>query len=245
MPDRAAPEHVAVAQGTPLWRELRRGVPTASGLDRIITPGGKPSSQQAAYQGQLLAAWALGVDAPGLPDELVSELAPVVRGVSLEDEARGAWELAHDAVVTPGGWWTRAGVGCSPDGQVGREGLLELKCPLPATHLVWLAAGTLPRPHLLQLQGQLWVTGRAWVAFSSYCPGLPGLDLRVGPDARLQERLDELLPAFVAELAAARRRLEAAGVVPVPVPRPMRGELARLRPGRDVTLPPTGGEGGQ
>ena len=56
---------------------------------------------------------------------------------------------------------------------------LELKCPMPPTHLLWLARGGLPaQPHRSGASGKLWVSGREWCDFMSYHPQLPPLLVR-------------------------------------------------------------------
>ena len=105
-------------------------------------------------------------------------------------------------------------VGCSPDGIVGDDGLIELKCPKPGTHLRWLSVGTVPRQHSIQVQGQLWVSGLAWVDFMSYHPGLPPLIVRAEPDEKLQAAFDEAIPAFIDELMAGREKFREMGIVP-------------------------------
>ena len=72
----------------------------------------------------------------------------------------------------------------------------------------------MPRQHVIQVQGQLWVSGRAWVDFMSYHPGLPPLIVRAEPDEKLQAAFDEAIPAFIDELMAGRERLRELGVVP-------------------------------
>ena len=85
---------------------------------------------------------------------------------------------------------------------------------MPKTHLLYLARNVLPRDYVLQVQGQLWVTGRGWVDFMSYCPNLPPFIVRVEPDLKIQDALDAALPAFTSELEAGRARLIELGVQP-------------------------------
>ena len=97
---------------------------------------------------------------------------------------------------------------------MGDDGLLELKCPQEDTHLLYLARGVLPTDYKAQVQGQLWVTGRAWADFMSYCPELPPFLIRVEPDPKFQAALDDHMPTFHAELMAGRARLLDKGVTP-------------------------------
>ena len=199
-------------QGSAAWVEARLGIPTASEFSRIITQGGKLSKSRDGYMAQLLAEWALGESV----DEWMGD-ANTERGQLLEPQARAAYGVLRDADVTEVGLCYRDAsklVGTSPDGLVGDSGCLEMKCPKAATHLLWLARGEVPRDHVLQLQGQLWVTSSAWVDFMSYHPGLPPFIVRSTPDYKIHDALDEHMPTFIAELLAGRERLIALGVEP-------------------------------
>lgn len=63
--------------------------------------------------------------------------------------------------------------GASPDGYVGDDGLVEIKCPNSATHLETLKSREIPKQYYAQVQGQLWITGRKWCDFVSYDPRYP------------------------------------------------------------------------
>ena len=81
-------------------------------------------------------------------------------------------------------------VGCSPDGLVGDDALLELKVPKAATHMVWLIEDELPREHFCQCQFALWVTGMKRLWWMSYHPQLPEVLHEVGPDSTYQKALE-------------------------------------------------------
>ena len=206
-------------QGSAAWVEARLGIPTSSQFSRILTPGGKLSKSRDDYIAELVAEWALG--------EQFSEFAGTEwteRGHILEGQARAAYGLLRDADVTEVGtcyiddWRIPTGiarmVASSPDGLVGSDGCLELKCPKAGTHLLWLARGVIPREHVLQVQGQIWVTGRSWSDFMSYHPGLPPFLVRSEPDDKLQAAMDQHIPTFIEELLAGRERLRELGVEP-------------------------------
>ena len=91
---------------------------------------------------------------------------------------------------------------------------------MPKTHLGYLRRDVLPTAYALQVQGSLWVTGRQWWDFASFCPDLPGFRVRVEPEARYQDALDEHLPAFVDALQEAREALRDMGVTPAHEPQP-------------------------
>ena len=193
-------------QGSREWDEARLGIPTASQFSRIVTPGGKPSAQAEDYMGALLAEHFLGYPSEAFQSEWAD------RGKALEPEARRFYSFHRDVDPKSVGFCYRDDariVGTSPDGLVGDDGLLELKCPMPGRHLVYLARGVVPKAYVMQVQGQLWVTGRAWVDFMSYCPELPPFIVRVAPEAKMQDALDAAIPAFVAQMLEARARLAA------------------------------------
>ena len=212
-----------VKQGSLAWQRARLGIPTASEFSKIITPGGKLSASRKDYIGTLLAQWALGEEEDSFQDEWIE------RGKLLEPEARDYYAFHRDAEVRTIGFAYRdenREVGCSPDGLVGDDGALELKCPKAATHLRWLAIGEVPREHAMQVQGQIWVTGRQWVDFMSYHPGLPPLIVRAAPDAVLQSVFNLQVEEFIGELELGKIRLRGMGVVPAEeLERELNGDL--------------------
>jgi predicted phage-related endonuclease len=65
-------------------------------------------------------------------------------------------------------------VGGTPDGLLGEDGIVEIKCPYnPANHLMNLQSGAQVKDYYPQIQGYLWITGRAWCDFVSYDPRFP------------------------------------------------------------------------
>ena len=101
--------------------------------------------------------------------------ADMQRGIDLEPAARAAYEAHTLTLVDQVGYVQHDELmaGASPDGFVDDEGLIEIKCPRPANHLRWMRAGTLPDEYLTQCRHGLWITGRQWIDFVSYCPALP------------------------------------------------------------------------
>lgn len=193
-----------VVQGTPEWQAVRLGIPTASNFDKIITVKGEPSKQREKLMYQLAAERVTGVK------EETYQNGAMQRGILLEDDARTAYEFITDNTVE------RTGVcfkdkkklfGCSPDGLVGQDGLLEIKCPTSAIHVGYLLGGVLPTDYFQQTQGQLFVTGREWLDFFSYYPGLPPMLVRVTPDAKFSVALRSALDIFCAELDTITERI--------------------------------------
>jgi len=96
--------------------------------------------------------------------------------------------------------------GASPDGQIGTDGLLELKCPNTATHIDTLLSATVPEKYLLQMQWQMACTGRQWCDFASFDPRMPErmrlLVVRVPRSAPKILEIESAVIAFLTELDA-------------------------------------------
>jgi hypothetical protein len=101
--------------------------------------------------------------------------ADMERGVRLEPEALAAYQVQTGELVTPVGFLQHDELlaGCSPDGLIGTNGLLEIKAPRPANHLAYLRGGVVPAKHKGQLIHACWIAGAAWCDFLSYCPAMP------------------------------------------------------------------------
>lgn len=187
---------VNCVQGSPEWFSARCGIPTASNFDRIITSTGKPSAQRTKYLYQLA-----GERITGKPEETYQNGA-MQRGKEMEAEARNFYDLtATEIIMQVGLCLTDNGlVGASPDGLVGSDGCLEIKCPLMATHVGYLLNGELPTEYFQQVHGELYVTGRKWIDFMSYYPRMAPLIVRVEPDKAFHSKLKVELEVFCAEL---------------------------------------------
>jgi hypothetical protein len=171
----------AVEQNTPAWHALRRGVPTASGFDRILTAGGKVSalSTREAYIHELIAQqlvpWWVDWDGNRYTE----------RGKVMEPHARQAFvEITGHDVREVGFVTTDDGaVGCSPDGLIVCDGAyvagLEIKCPTPKVHVGWVLDGELPAEYRQQVHGSMAVTGLPEWHFLSWFPDLRPLHLIV------------------------------------------------------------------
>lgn len=156
----------ALKQGSDAWREARCGVVTASNFRAILTRGS--GKTRMAYMRRLIEETLTGrVAETSFHSEAMS------RGVDLEPCARRAYQtLTGHAVREIGLAYLDESrrVAASPDGLVGEEGGLEIKCPLPHTHEKYLCEGCVPNAYIPQVQGNLWVTGRKWWDFVSFAP---------------------------------------------------------------------------
>lgn len=198
-------------QYSPEWWAVRKGVPTASQFFRILTPKtGKLSASADDYAFELVAA----LYDPNPPGQDRPASREMMHGLECEPEARSWYELETGSTVRQVGFVLSdcGRIGCSPDGLVGEDGGLELKCPTLKTQAKYLYDGGLPVEYKAQVHGSLIVTGREWWDFLSYAPGLPPLYLRITPDdytaklrdalAAFLERLETIKAAIAAKEAA-------------------------------------------
>jgi len=103
-------------------------------------------------------------------------------------------------------------IGCSPDGLVGDDGLIEVKCGNLATHLSYMLRNTAPPEYKWQIQGSLWVTGRSFCDFVSYHPDFPEelrlTMIRVKRDEQMIKDLQAGCLKFLADVAVTKQLIE-------------------------------------
>lgn len=160
-----------VAQGTDDWQALRLGKVTASRIADLmaLTRTGWGTSRT-NYMAELVAERLTGVKSEGFSN------AAIKWGLEMEPQARDAYVFFADADVTQIGFVDHpriAMTGASPDGLVGDAGLVEIKCPLTATHIETLLTASVREKYLFQMQWQMACTGRQWCDFVSYDPRMP------------------------------------------------------------------------
>lgn len=196
---------IPVEQGSTDWSIARSGIPTASEFDNLLTPEFKVRTGEMpkTYLVKKLAeAWCGG------PIASLNSF-DVEQGHLLEEEARKFFDLNTDTPVTLAGLCTTddGRIGCSPDGLIGDDGGLELKCPALHTHVGYLLNGTLPKDYACQVHGSLFVTGRKWWKFMSYRRNLPPLILTIERNDVIQEQIAKALESFLKDFDAAMARL--------------------------------------
>ena len=191
-----------IVQGSPEWHALRVGKVTASRVADVVakTKTGWGASR-ANYMAELIAERLTGEPAASFTN------AAMQWGAEKEPEARAAYEFRTDAEVAIVAFVDHPAIamtGASPDGLVGDDGLIELKCPQTATHIETLLGEEIPAKYITQMQWQMACTGRKWCDFASYDPRLPE-NMRLfikridRDDARIAE-LQTLVAAFLVEL---------------------------------------------
>lgn len=97
-------------------------------------------------------------------------------GTEHEPFARASYEIATGRIVTEIDFIDHSTVphsGASPDGLVGDDGMLEIKCPKLKTHIEYILAGVPPKKYVPQMMWQMACANRKWVDFVSYHPNMP------------------------------------------------------------------------
>ena len=180
-------------QGSPEWLAARLGIPSASMFAKIVTTKGIWSASADAYINQLVAERLTGEREEGFQSH------HMLRGTELEPDARDLYSLMSDAEVTEVGFCLHdtLSAGCSPDGLIGEDGGLEMKCPAPSTHVEYLRGGVLPSKYKQQVMGCLWITGREWWDFVSYHPTMKPLIVRVERDEEYIAALEKCVTKAV------------------------------------------------
>lgn len=191
-----------IIQGSDAWHQIRLGKVTASRVADVIakTKSGWGASR-ANYAAQLICERMTGVAAESFTS------AAMAHGTATEPDARAAYEFRTDADVIAIGFVDHPTIrmsGASPDGLIGEDGLVEIKCPQSATHIDTLLGQSVPSKYITQMQWQMACTGRAWCDFVSYDPRMPeAMRLfvhRVARDADLIASLEADVLAFLIEV---------------------------------------------
>ena len=197
------------AQGSEKWHNARLAIPTSSQFHRLLSPATlKPSKGASGYMHELLAEAFLGE-----AQDPVNSSEYMVRGTSLEPEAVAWDEMPRDGECEKVGFCLTGDrrAGCSPDRLVGEDGGLEIKCPSGKKHIGYLL-GQDAHAHRCEVQGCLWVTGRAWWDLLIYSPFLPPSLTRYEPEDDWVSAFEQALGAFSWGLAEARTKLTMMGM---------------------------------
>jgi len=190
-------------QRTDDWFAARIGKVTASRVADVVakTKSGYSASRD-NYMAQLVCE-----RLTGKPAESFSNAA-MQWGTETEPLARAAYEAKMDVLVDEVGFIDHPSIvnsGASPDGLVGIDGLIEIKCPNTATHIDTLLSQTVPKKYADQIFWQMACTNRDWCDFVSYDPRLPpDLQLfikRIPRDDKYIQLLEAEVIEFLTETA--------------------------------------------
>lgn len=159
-------------QQSEAWFAARLGKVTASRVKDVMAQGrgGAPSATRRNYMMELLCQRLTGTRDEGFAS------AAMQRGTDLEPVARSAYEIDKGVMVVETGLIAHpriTGFAASPDGLVGADGMLEIKCPLTATHIAVMQSGKHDTQYDWQMLSQMACADRDWVDFVSFDDRLP------------------------------------------------------------------------
>lgn len=200
-----------IEQRSPDWYALRAGKPTASAFGDLITPKTmKPSASLLPYAAQLANELFTGESDP---DGFIGN-GWTDRGEMFEENALAWYEFAHDVSVERVGFVTddEQTMGCSPDGLVGDDGMIEIKSLKALNHTLALfefhETGAGPADYRAQTQGQMMICGRKWCDLLFFHDLLPPFVIRQTPDGEYIEKLQAAIQTLLTrrdEILAALR----------------------------------------
>jgi len=185
--------HDDLVQGSEEWMAARCGLLTCSEVKLILTPTLKVANNDKtrAHVWELAAQRITNYVEPTYINDAM------LRGHEDEIRARLLYEEIY-APVQEAGFVTNDGfgftIGCSPDGLVGDDGMIECKSRVQKYQVQTIVeefrqTGTIPDEFLLQVQSSLLVTERKWCDFLSYSGGLPMVRVRVEADPAIQDAI--------------------------------------------------------
>lgn len=181
------------------WFSARTGKLTASRMaDALaVLKHGGDSAARRDLKKQIIAERMTDIVAPHY-------VTPAMQwGIDCEEDARGKYQQLTGRHVAECGFIDHFDIdnfGASPDGLIGPDGLIEIKCPTTATFLDWLVCPGAPEAHHPQMLAQLACTGRAWVDFVAYDPRIKD------PAKQLIVRRFAPAPGDIANIEDAARR---------------------------------------
>jgi putative phage-type endonuclease len=193
-----------IEQGSPEWFAQRLGKVTASRVADVIakTKTGY-STSRANYMTELALERITGARQEGFTN------AAMQWGTETEPLARAAYEAETGEIVDEVPMIEHPSIlmtGASPDGLIGSDGLIEIKCPNSATHMETLISGKPAGKYITQMMWQMACTKRQWCDFVSFDPRFPQhLQLyvtRVLRDDVMVKSLENEVAQFLDELGA-------------------------------------------
>lgn len=183
-----------VEQGSPEWLALRLGIVTCSELECLLVNGKGEAGFGAGaftYMNTLIGERITGEAADPFMGNRHTE-----RGHELEVIARNLYEQREEVETKQVAIILNHGAGYSPDSLVGAKGLTEIKTKLPKFQVEVILSGEIPKEHVAQCQGGLWISEREWIDFVCYWPGMPLFIKRAYRDEAMIRRLSERVSTF-------------------------------------------------
>jgi len=200
-----------IEQGSEEWKQIRLGKVTGSRIKEILakTKTGAAASR-ANYKAELVCERRTKTPLDGFSN------GPMEWGKEMEAEARRRYEAETGVLVQEVAFVDHPTIsmsGASPDGLVGNDGLVEIKCPNTKTHIETLLANKAPSQYIAQMQFQMACTGRAWCDFVSFDPRMPEAEqyfcIRVFKDEKYILEMEKEVIKFLSEVDQSIQLLDA------------------------------------
>lgn len=198
-------------QGSNEWFAARCGKVTASKIADVMM---KPTTAgYRNYRAQLMCERLTGSVAESFTSTAMQW------GTDTEPQAKAAYEFYSGSDVVEVGFVDHPSIkntGASPDGLVGDDGCVEIKCPNTATHLETLLGGKIPSKYYDQMQWQMRCADRVWCDFVSFDPRLPEamqlyvrrVDFDTDRVIAIEQAVVDLLVQIDADIAKLRAKYE-------------------------------------
>lgn len=175
---------IMVEQGSPEWFEQRLGRLTASNFGTLMTLPRSRKDRELGLMSQSTRSYLIGKVSEVLTgtSKNITSTKALEWGSATEDEARSIYELDRMVEVKQVGFAvlnTNPIIGGSPDGLVGEDGMIEIKCPDSDTFTGYLLGDSIVKNYMAQIQGNLWILDRKWCDFIVYDPRVVREDLRL------------------------------------------------------------------
>ncbi|WP_375667890.1 MULTISPECIES: lambda exonuclease family protein [unclassified Bartonella] len=198
-------------QRTAEWFQARLGKVTASNIYSVLskTTKGLPTSKYEDYKIKLMTERLTGETSPYYETE------DMRWGIEHEDDALREYGFIYDADITKCGFIQHPTIemaGASPDGLIGEDGLIEVKCPRSVTHMRFCIGDEIKPEYHAQMQFQMACTGRKWCDFVSYDPRFTGeffhLRMKVKRILRDDQQIEQINQAVETFLAEIQREIK-------------------------------------
>ena len=189
-------EILTVEQGTPEWFEARIGSIGGSSISSVCAKGTGKMRSNLLYRlaGEILS----GEKYIGYKNDYMDY------GTEMEPEARFCYGVKNNVDVFEIGLVRLDQYKhFSPDGLVGDDGIIEIKCVIPSVHVATICSDKIPSEYRKQVQWGLFITDRKWVDFISYCPKIVDMPLfikRTGRDEKLIKEMNIEADKFICDL---------------------------------------------
>ena len=167
------------------WYSIRLGRLTGSDFHTFL-------GNSETKKNKLLQKAAEKITGKSDEERIISE--DIQRGVDLEDEAILTYEMTTGNIVDKVGFIeSNEYVGCSPDGLVGNDGIIEVKCPKQSIFLKQVVEEKIKPEYYTQIQFNLLISGRKWCDYIAYNKNFPLFIKRFEIDEEVRDKIIKAL----------------------------------------------------